>query len=107
MRLLENLVKQLRGELERANAAVAQSATGGSAVLSPEGSSDHRINQKSSSRQMEGDVLAQLGRMVLQDQDRSRYVSSGFWSCVDDEVYRNSLLYGGLGDFHAEPILCS
>jgi hypothetical protein len=28
----------------------------------------------------------QFGRMVVQDSGRTRYVSSGFWSRIDDEV---------------------
>ncbi|PLB46398.1 hypothetical protein P170DRAFT_448304 [Aspergillus steynii IBT 23096] len=84
VRTLENLVKQLRGQLAEANAAVVRSATGGSAVNSSGGSMhDH---QDLSHQKLEGDVHDQFGRLVLQDPDRSRYVSSGFWSRVNDEI---------------------
>lgn len=83
---LEALVKELRGQLEQ---AATHSASGDSSeVHSPESSTqhhdaDHHIEVSSTN---ETSLHKQFGRMVLQDASRSRYVSSGFWSRVDDEV---------------------
>lgn len=84
LRYLESLVKELSGKLEVANAA-ASSAAGGSSsgVGSPESSSqDHNPDYPTNA----GNIQHQFGRLVIQDGNRSRYVSSGFWSRVNDEV---------------------
>jgi hypothetical protein len=92
VRKLENLVKELSGQLEQANAAArttSSSVAGGSSVNSPEGSShDHNTHLQSdaSPNANTANIQKPFGRLVLQDANRSRYVSSGFWSRVNDEV---------------------
>jgi hypothetical protein len=88
---LESLVKELSGQLEQANAAASSAAGGSSGVNSPGSSSydrdtDHQ--RDASPKTTAGNVQKQFGRLVLQDTNRSRYVSSGFWSWVNDEVRR-------------------
>jgi hypothetical protein len=82
LRNLESLVKELSGQLEQANAAANSVAGGSSGVNSPESSSHERDTDHQT------DVSKHFGRLVLQDANRSRYVSSGFWSRVNDEVRR-------------------
>ncbi|KIW29504.1 uncharacterized protein PV07_05317 [Cladophialophora immunda] len=88
---LEHLVKELSDQLEQARAA-ATSSTGGSAseVNSPESSTQHRDleheNNPSSPATDISNIRRQFGRLVLQDASRSHYVSSAFWSRVDDEL---------------------
>ncbi|KAI9040356.1 uncharacterized protein KD926_008313 [Aspergillus affinis] len=89
LRTLENLVKELRGQLEQANAAVARSGAGSSGVNSPEDlTHDHDVDHQRSlsGGTTQNDVQVRVGRLVVQDQDRTRYVSSGFWSRVNDEI---------------------
>jgi hypothetical protein len=59
---LENLVHELRGELKQKLTAGSSSEDGLSGVHN------------------------QFGRLVLHDASRSRYVSSGFWAQINDEV---------------------
>ena len=89
LRSLESLVKELSGQLEQANAAASSVAGGSSGVNSPESSSHDRDTahlMDASPNTNAGNVQKQFGRLVLQDANRSRYVSSGFWSRVNDEV---------------------
>ncbi|KAJ5783320.1 transcriptional regulator family: Fungal Specific TF [Penicillium psychrosexuale] len=80
---LESLVQELRIQLEQAKSA-ANSAEGSSGVGSPESSAhDRQSNPPSIST---ASVQNKFGRLVLRDSDRSRYVSSGFWSRVNDEL---------------------
>ena len=106
LRHLENLVIDLSNQLKQADAA-SHSATGGSSrVNSPETSSqdrdtDHQKNPASTPNA--SNVQKHFGRMVLQDANRSRYVSSGFWSRVKDEVRQSVallafILTGGLAN---------
>ena len=89
LRNLEYLVKELSGQLEVANAA-ASSAAGGSSGANSPGSSfqdrDAEHQRDSSIATKSSSVQKQFGRLVVQDTSRSRYVSSGFWSRVHDEV---------------------
>ena len=89
LRNLESLVKELSGQLEVANAA-ASSAAGGSSGANSPGSSIHDRDadhpRDSSIATKSSSVQKQFGRLVVQDTGRSRYVSSGFWSRVNDEV---------------------
>ncbi|KAI9927477.1 hypothetical protein ASPWEDRAFT_118467 [Aspergillus wentii DTO 134E9] len=78
VRDLENLVKELNGQLEQANRG-GHSAR--SSLTSP-GSSTHQEGASSSARHGQN----QFGRLVPEDPSRSRYVSSGFWSRVNDEL---------------------
>ena len=89
LRNLEGLVKELSGQLEQANAAASSAAGSSSGVNSPESSSHDRDTdhqRDTSPNTSAGNVQKQFGRLVLQDANRSRYVSSGFWSRVNDEV---------------------
>ncbi len=91
LRTLESLVKELSGQLEHANAASASGTAplsdASSHVNSPRSSGqgaepDHHMEDSTSS----ASIQKQFGRLVLQDASKSRYVSSGFWSRVTDEV---------------------
>lgn len=94
LRSLENLVKELKGQLDQAHAA--NSASGASSeVQSPESSTGNRDSEhqgRSSFTNIDGGVNKQFGRLVLQDASRSRYVSGGFWSRVDDEVSQRTCI---------------
>ena len=78
---LEGLVKDLTGQLEQANAAAGSAAGGSSGVQSPESS-----NHDNDTERQADPLQKPFGRLVLQDANRTRYVSSGFWSRVTDEV---------------------
>ncbi|KAJ5116335.1 hypothetical protein N7456_000683 [Penicillium angulare] len=82
---LEGLVKDLTGQLEQAHAA-NRSAAGSS--NSP-GSSTHDHDggyQGNMHSAGSGNVQNKFGRLVLNDASKSRYVGSGFWSWVNDEL---------------------
>lgn len=81
IRHLEGLVKLLRDQLEQAHAASKSPASVSQADPTEQPIVDH---QESPSRICK--VQNQLGRLVLQDSQRSRYVGTGFWSQVNDEV---------------------
>lgn len=86
---LENLVQELRSQLEQTHAA-ASSAGGGSSEVNSPGSSyqfhDGEQLRDQSPATDTSSVRKQFGRLVFQDASHSRYVSSAFWSRVDDEV---------------------
>lgn len=89
LRNLESLVKELSSQLEQANTAASSAAGGSSGVNSPDASSNNRDmdHQRSTpSSTSTTDVQKNFGRLVVQDASRSRYVSTGFWSRVSDEV---------------------
>lgn len=91
LRNLESLVKELSGQLEQAHAAASSAGGGSSAANSPESSTqDHDAEQHKDVSSATGisNVQKQFGRLVVQDASRSRYVGSGFWSRVNDEVCR-------------------
>lgn len=70
-------------------AADAQAGTLGSSPTQPDSHSDH-----GSDATKRKDVQKQFGRLVLSDQKGStRYVSSGFWSKLNDEVIPFSLTF--------------
>jgi hypothetical protein len=86
LRNLESLVKELRGQLEEADGGAASSSD----VNSPGNSSHDRDtdHQRDISSNTDATNLQKpFGRLVLQDANKSRYVSSAFWSRVNDEVY--------------------
>ncbi len=90
LRNLENLVKELSGQLEQAHVA-ASSADGGSSGFNSPGSTQDRDaehQRDTSPATNTSSIQKQFGRLVVQDPSRSRYVSSGFWSRVSDEVSR-------------------
>jgi hypothetical protein len=82
------MVKELSRQLEQANAA-ASAARGPSGVNSAE-SSRHDGGKDDQTDALPnknaGNVQEQFGRLVLHDANHSRYVSSGFWSRINDEV---------------------
>ena len=91
VRNLECLVKQLRGQLEQAQAAVSSAGGGSSEATSPGSSAqdpDAEHQRDTSPATTTSSVQKQSGRLVLQDASRSRYISSAFWSRVNDEVGR-------------------
>ena len=79
---LENLVKELSGQSERADPAADSAAAGNP----PESSRLNRNIAEQAANANAGNVQKQFGRLVLQDANRGRYVTSGFWSRVHDEV---------------------
>lgn len=90
LRSLEGLVKDLSGKLEKANAAVA------AAGVSPGSSSASAFERDSTSpgSSTVSDVQRQMGRLVV-GQGESRYVSSDFWTRINDEV---SCFVGDVGE---------
>ena len=104
LRNLEGLVKELSGQLDQAHAAAASANAGTSAGgQSPRSSTsgsiqnrgheriDHHAERSSPSISAAAstntsNVQGRFGRLVIGDANRSRYVSSGFWSRVNDEV---------------------
>ena len=88
---LEHLVKVLSRQLEQAHAVTRSPSGGPSEVKSPGSSTQDRDaehQRDSIPATNTSSVQKQFGRLVLQDASRSRYVSSGFWSRVNDEVGR-------------------
>lgn len=87
LRSLEGLVKELSSQLEQANAASGSEVGSASSVSSPPiTGGQHRSDTQDtdmSSTLSTAKVQNQFGRLVLKDANRSRYVSSGFWSRVD------------------------
>ncbi|KAJ5375029.1 Transcription factor [Penicillium concentricum] len=81
---LEGLVQELRLQLEQAKSVANSAAEGSSGVGSPESSAHDRQSNPSSIST--ANLQNKFGRLVLQDSNRSRYVSSGFWSRVNDEL---------------------
>jgi hypothetical protein len=89
VRKLESLVKELSSQLEQAHAAANADGGGSPAANSPGSTNQDRdadYHMDSSSAVNTTNVENQFGRLVLQDASRSRYVSSGFWSRINDEV---------------------
>lgn len=88
LRSLEGLVKELSSQLEQANAASGSEVGGSASSVSspPITGGQHRSDTQDtdmSSTLSTAKVQNQFGRLVLKDANRSRYVSSGFWSRVD------------------------
>ncbi|KAJ5972310.1 uncharacterized protein N7479_002228 [Penicillium vulpinum] len=81
---LESLVQELRIQLEQAKPAANSGAEGSSGVGSPESSAHDRQSNPSSNGT--ANLQKKFGRLVLQDSNRTRYVSTGFWSRVNDEL---------------------
>ncbi|KAK8112586.1 hypothetical protein PG984_013112 [Apiospora sp. TS-2023a] len=72
---LESLVKDLSSQLEQAQAAV------------PANSGSPSANSKDSPSSHSGPIATrQSGKLVGQDANRSRYISSDFWSKINDEL---------------------
>ena len=85
---LESMVKALSDQLRQAKAATGSTAGGSSGINSPESSGfDHDADQQRyASDNTNAGSAKKYGRLVSPDASRSRYVSSGFWSRVNDEV---------------------
>ncbi|KAK2674824.1 hypothetical protein RAB80_009808 [Fusarium oxysporum f. sp. vasinfectum] len=82
LRTLENLVKELSGQLEVANAAASRGAS--SDAPSPQDVVKDAASPSSTSTA--SDVQKHFGRMVIKDKNREKYVASGFWSRISDEL---------------------
>ncbi|KAF9777777.1 hypothetical protein IL306_004322 [Fusarium sp. DS 682] len=82
LRTLENLVKELSGQLEVANAAASRAAS--SDAPSPQDAVKDAASPSSTSTA--SDVQKHFGRMVIKDKNREKYVASGFWSRISDEL---------------------
>ncbi|KAM0205163.1 hypothetical protein ACHAQI_009396 [Fusarium lateritium] len=82
LRTLEGLVKELSGQLEVANAAVSRA--GSSDAASPPDTTRDAASPSSTSTT--SDVQKHFGRMVLKDTNQGRYIASGFWSRISDEL---------------------
>ncbi|KAF2119645.1 fungal-specific transcription factor domain-containing protein [Lophiotrema nucula] len=82
LRNLENLVKDFSRELEQAHAAASSV---GRAIEYP-GSSAQRDPEPPQAETSGSTPSHLLGRLVLQDTTRTRYISSSFWSRIDDEL---------------------
>lgn len=94
LRNLENLVKELSGQLEQAHAANSSASGASSQVHSPDSSGYDRTTEHQGHASLAANidgVNKQFGRLVVKDPSRSHYVSSGFWSRVDDEVSATNL----------------
>ncbi|CAN8097892.1 unnamed protein product [Discula destructiva] len=88
LRSLEGLVKELSSQLEQTNAAAGSEAGGSASATSPpQGAGSHSQDFDPhgdvSSHASTANMQKHFGRLVLKDTNRSRYVSSGFWSRVD------------------------
>ncbi|KAK3716323.1 hypothetical protein LTR37_006473 [Vermiconidia calcicola] len=77
LKLLERLVQELSGELEQARAISSAAASQLRSLPSDNPSADV-VNP--------GPTTPQPGRIILDDSDRVRYVSSTFWSHIDHEL---------------------
>ncbi|KAJ8109716.1 hypothetical protein ONZ43_g6059 [Nemania bipapillata] len=93
LRNLENLVKDLSSQLEQAHAAANSSAGNSPASSTQDRDGDHPKSTAPSPAA--SNIQSRFGRLVLNDASRSRYVSSGFWSRVNDELdeIRNETQY--------------
>ncbi|KEF61979.1 uncharacterized protein A1O9_03551 [Exophiala aquamarina CBS 119918] len=86
---LEALVKELSAQLGQAQAAFSSARAASSRPNSPgrpqKGTDvDHGVDSSQAASADDGHL--QFGRLVLRDSNRSHYVSSGFWSRVNDEL---------------------
>ena len=87
---LEALVKELSGQLEQARSTMTSSQGASSSGDSPSSADHSREGERRDPSPTS--VQNQFGRLVLQDPGRIRYVSSSFWSRIDDEVWRRSII---------------
>ena len=91
LQYLEQLVKELKAQLTRAQTQAVANTTksASSEVRSPgvaTGDSDSERWKGTSPTTNTDSVQKHFGRLVSQDASSSRYVSSGFWSRVNDEL---------------------
>lgn len=86
---LENLVKELRGQLEQANAsATLHKGESTSRVDSIRNNDTYLPIDATSAAVRTSEAQNEFGRLVVQDVNHSRYISSGFWARMNDEVGR-------------------
>ncbi|RAL08049.1 Zn(II)2Cys6 transcription factor [Aspergillus homomorphus CBS 101889] len=91
---LENLVHELKGQLKQVHSLESADANSLAGGHSPESSTrEDQASQRSSSKAGTNNIQTRFGRLVLQDDSHCRYVSSGFWSRVDDEMTTSNLLH--------------
>ncbi|KAI1340658.1 fungal-specific transcription factor domain-containing protein [Xylariaceae sp. FL0016] len=81
LRGLEALVKELTVQLEQ-----ARSSGGSSGAGSPEQEANHVKHSHLRPSMATSNVDQKFGRLVLSDASQSRYVSSAFWTRVNDEL---------------------
>lgn len=89
LQVLEGLVSELRGQLEDARATTSSVGDTSSGAIDSRNStqeSDEVQHITTMPASEASAVQKQFGRLVLQDSSHGRYVSSGFWSRVNDEV---------------------
>ena len=109
LRHLENLVRELTSGArsaeegsERATAKGNPTTQWPDKVGGASGGDETRTSSQSPVNQAPSPpVMEQFGRLVLDEASRSRYVSSGFWSRVNDEVRRDFLCSCLYFSFHA------
>jgi hypothetical protein len=91
LRNLENLLNDLSGQSRLMNTAASSATSGSPGVHLPSpGSSGYNhdavLQGDASPNTNPSNVQTKFGRLVVQDANQSRYVSTGFWSRVNDEV---------------------
>jgi len=100
---LENLVKELSSQLHQEQAAAgnvsipqAQTAQNTPSVEGPGRGTGNVAGTPDANDllNLTKNVDYQFGRLVLDDHSQTRYVSSGFWSRVNDEVNHKSYMDG-------------
>ena len=89
LRNIERVVSELSGQLQQARAA-ATSPLNTPATSNPNRNVEQPRDPSPATHS--GNVHKDFGRLVSQDASRRRYVSSGFWSRIDDEVSRSVAL---------------
>jgi hypothetical protein len=92
LRNLEGLVKELRGQLEHAHASAAGGSAGGGPTQDRDAELHFDAPHTAPLVDTARDMRKHFGRLVLQDTSQSRYVSSGFWSRVNDEVVKPAFI---------------
>ena len=99
LRNLENIVKELSGQLEEARSALSTAADSASVIHTPASSSvDRDAGHETDSSAPTSGIQKQFGRLVVQNASHSRYISSGFWSRVNDELDGLDMDTSGLAD---------
>lgn len=92
LRTLEGLVHELSNQLQQTQqtpqTADRSVPRAGSVIPTTEASPQElpHLRDSASPSSSAGSMPRDFGRLVLQDPHRSRYISSGFWSRVNDEV---------------------
>ncbi|KAK3328135.1 fungal-specific transcription factor domain-containing protein [Cercophora scortea] len=105
---LESLVNDLRSQLEVRHSPLASAETVTSATNTVTGK-DTRITTPTTSASHERlsdsnleDANQQFGRLIIDGTSQSRYVSSGFWSRVNDELDDLKKETGALADAESD-----